>query len=143
ENCVFNYYDGNALEAGYGGTLNQVTFKNNIIENSYNSNGGHSQGLYVDNTSNLVLQGNLFDHNGWNASVSGANPTMFNQELYIQYTNGPATVIDNIFSNASAYGAEVRNGGVVTDNLFVRDPLGMQIWGTGGTVSGNVITESN
>src|SRR5262249_30769362 len=50
---------------------------------------------------------------------------------------------DNIFANASSHGAQVRDGGTVTDNLFVHDPIGLLMGGTGGLVSNNVFTEAN
>ena len=73
----------------------------------------------------LVLDGNLFDHNGWNAKIAGAEPTIFNHNVYIQTTNGPATLNDNIFANASSHGAQLRDGGTVTNNLFVHNPIGL------------------
>ena len=91
----------------------------------------------------LVLDGNLFDHNGWNAKIAGAEPTIFNHNVYIQTTNGPATLNDNILANASSHGAQVRDGGTVTDNLFVHDPIELLVGGTGGLVSNNVFTEAN
>lgn len=146
EDCKFSFYDGNAIQypnVDTGGMSKNVILRRNVFENSYNSNGGHSQGLYVDNVANLVLEGNLFDHNGWNSSVAGANPTVFNHDLYIQTTSGPATLIDNIFANASSHGAQVRNGGIVSDNLFVHDPIELLIGGTASAVSDNVFTDSN
>ena len=111
---------------------------------------GHSNGLYVDTVANLVLEQNLFDHNGWNASIPGAEPTIFNQELYIQNTSGLPTVIGNIFANAAAGGAQFRPGGTIIGNLFVKDPISLQIGSTEAgmfastaTVTGNVILQGN
>ena len=132
------YKDNIVLEA----PLTNVSLRRDIILNSYSTD-AHSQGLYSDEVTNLVLDGNVFDHNGWNASVPGASPTIFNHNIYIQSTNGPATLIDNISANASSHGAQVRNGGIVTDNLFVHDPIGLLVAGSASTVSGNVVTESN
>ena len=132
------YKDNVVLEA----PLTNVSLRRDIILDSYSTD-AHSQGLYSDEVTNLILDGNVFDHNGWNASVPGASPTIFNHNIYIQSTNGPATLIDNISANASSHGAQVRNGGIVTDNLFVHDPIGLLVAGTASTVSGNVVTESN
>ena len=150
EDCKFSFYFANAIEGGPSGN---VILRKNIITDNYSGNTtDHSEGLYLDNVANPVLEQNLFDHNGWNSSVSGAEPTIFNHNLYIQNNSGPATAIANIFANASATGAQFRSGGIITDNLFVHNPIGFQIGSSPSTlpppipastatVSGNVVTE--
>ena len=149
EDTVVRFYKDNMVlgETGLGLHLNNITLHRNIITDSYSTD-AHSQGLYADmGGTGLVLDGNLFDHNGWNAQIPGAEPTIFNHDVYIQTTNGPATLNDNIFANASSHGAQVRDGGTVTDNLFVHDPIGLYYGyydGTSqGVVSNNVFTEAN
>ena len=112
-------------ETGLGLHLNNITLHRDIVTDAYSTD-LHSQGVYADmGGTGLVLDGNLFYYNGWNAKVAGAGPTVFNHNIYIQTTNGPATLNDNIFANAASHGAQVRDGGTVTDNLFVHDPIGM------------------
>jgi hypothetical protein len=145
EDCKFSFYDGNNIQypdVATGGMSNNVILRRNVIADSYNIT-GHSEGLYVDNVANLVLEQNLFDHNGWNSSVPGAAPNVFNHNIYIQFTSGPATLIGNILAQASSHGAQVRPGGIVIDNLFIRDPIELLIGGSASTVSGNVFTEGN
>jgi hypothetical protein len=146
EDCKFSFYNDSTIEGSGSGN---VILRRNIIADNYDTT-SHSEGLYVDHVANLVLEQNLFDHNGWNSSVSGAAPTIFNHNLYIQDTSGLATVIGNIFANASATGAQVRPGGTVIDNLFVHNPVGFQIgssqagmFASTATVSGNVVTEGS
>ena len=143
EDCKFSFYNVSTIEGNFG----NVILRRNVIADNYGA-ASHSQGLYVDHVANLVVEQNLFDHNGWNSSVSGAIPTIFNHNLYIQTTNGPAKVIGNIFANASSHGAQVRSGGTVIDNLFVRNPIGLVIGTSGGggsasTVSSNAFLEGN
>ena len=129
EDTVVRFYKDNIVlgETSLGLHLNNITLHRDIITDAYSTD-SHSQGLYADmGGTGLVLDGNLFDHNGWNAKIAGAEPTIFNHDVYIQTTNGPATLNDNIFANASSHGAQVRDGGTVTDNLFVHDPIGL-LW---------------
>jgi hypothetical protein len=140
EDCKFSFYTANTIEGSGSGN---VILRRDIIVDNYSTTSLHSEGLYVDNVANLVLEQNIFDHNGWNSSVSGADPNIFNHDLYIQTTSGPATLIGNIFGDASSHGAQVRPGGTVLDNLFVRDPIGLLIGGSASTVSGNVFLEGN
>jgi hypothetical protein len=142
EDCVVRYYRNNIVmgESSLGLTLSNVSLRRNIIVDAYSTD-SHSQGLYADGINMLMLEGNLFDHNGWNASVRGAEPTIFNHNIYIQTTNGPATLIRNISANASSHGAQVRSGGTITDNLFVHNPIGLLVGGSASTVNNNVITE--
>jgi hypothetical protein len=140
EDCKFRFYSTNTIE---GGGFGNVVFRRNIIADNYDITPRHSEGLYIDKIANLVLEQNLFNHNGWNSSVSGADATIFNHNLYIQTTSGPATLIGNIFANASSHGAQVRPGGTVIDNLFVKNPIALLIGGSASTVSGNVFLEGN
>ena len=149
EDCKFSFYNDSTIEGSGSGN---VILRRNIISDNWDAAPDHSEGLYVDHVANLVLEQNLFDHIGWNSSVSGAEPNEFNHSLYIQYNSGLATVIGNIFANSAATGAQVRPGGTVIDNLFVHNPIGFQIGSSPSTlpppipastatVSGNVVTE--
>ncbi len=77
-------------------------------------------------TNNLLVQENVLDNNGWNATVSGAGATVFNHNLYLTTENGPVTIVGNIDSNGSS-GDQFRSGGTITDNAFIRDPYGHNI----------------
>src|SRR5262249_22686762 len=77
----------------------------------------------------LLIEENLFDHNGWNASVTGAEANKFAHNIYLQgistpgnlaTMSGPATIRGNIFSNDGS-GSQIRAGGTVTNNLWVHN----------------------
>jgi hypothetical protein len=140
EDCVVRYYRNNIVMGEGPLVLSNVSLRRNIIVDAYSTD-SHSQGLYADGINTLMLEGNVFDHNGWNASIRGAEPTIFNHNVYIQITNGPATLTKNILANASSHGAQVRSGGTVSNNLFVHNPIGLLIGHSASTVSNNVVTE--
>src|SRR5262249_44944672 len=99
---------------------------------------------------------NIFDHNGWNASIPGAEQTIFSRNAYLQLNNGPVTFIDNISTNSASEGVQARSGGTITGNLFVANSTGLAIgFNTSGSpgypveppitstvVTGNVILNS-
>ena len=144
EDTKFSFYTGNAIEGTGSGN---IILRRDIIVDNY-STASHAVGLYVDNVANLILEQNLFDHNGWNASIPGAEANIFNHDLYIQNTSGLPTAIGNIFANASATGAQPGPGGTIVGNLFVNNPIGLQVGSTEAgmfastaTVTGNVVLD--
>lgn len=132
-----------------------VMIRRSTVVDSY-ATSGHSQGLYTYGLDGLLLEGNVFDHNGWygdrttGGSVgTAASATLFNHNMYIDHENTSNVVVaGNIFTRASATGIQVRPGGVVIDNLFVRNPTAVLIGGADssdvdGIVQRNVILEAN
>ena len=129
---VFNSGSGAA-------TSSTVTLYRNVVTDAWSAT-SHSQGLYVSGVGNLVVEQNVFDHNGWNASIPGAEETIFNRNVYLQSNNGPATFTGNISANSSSEGVQVRSGGTVTGNLFLADSAGFSIGENPGTSSAPVST---
>lgn len=95
----------------------------------------------------VLIEENLVDHPGWNASVWGAGGNVFSHNFYLHDNNPPISFVKNITANASATGAQVRNGGQIYDNLSIRNPIafvsepGVQFNQT--NYSYNVVTEAN
>lgn len=110
----------------------------------------HSQGLYAANVVGLVVEENVFDGNGWRAGVEGGRATNYNHGMYVQADARDVTVTGNVFANASSHGAQVRPGGIVEDNLFAGNAIGLSFGyvlgahdptdgGVTGVVRGNVV----
>ena len=74
------------------------------------SSAATSSGLFAKRVKNLYIEENLFDHNGWNPVVEGADRTKFNHNLYIQYDCSKVTAVGNIISRGSAHGGAVPPG---------------------------------
>ena len=129
---VFNSSNSNA-------TSSTVTLYRNIVTDAWSAT-SHSQGLYVSGVGNLVVEQNVFDHNGWNESIPGAEATIFNRNVYFQSNNGPVTFTGNISANSSSEGAQFRCGGTIFGNLFVSNSAGFSIGENPGTSSAPVST---
>ncbi|HEX8522684.1 MAG TPA: right-handed parallel beta-helix repeat-containing protein [Tepidisphaeraceae bacterium] len=146
ENCVFKSYQFNVvIEGQFIGQGGNVKLRRNVISDAY-STVGRSEGLYIYNMNNVLLEDNIFDHNGWNEKVKGAEATIFNHNAYLAAENTGVVVRGNVFSNASSHGLQARSGGKIQGNLFLRNPIGL-LFGIGrtvveggseGDVSGNV-----
>ena len=142
EDCKFSFFSDNIdIDLHFNPTPDStVTIRRNVIVDAYSID-SHSQGILIGSVDHPVIQENVLDHNGWNASVAGADPTPFNQAIYITDSNGPAIVTGNIIANASANGLQARSGGFVDDNLFVHNPVAGFVASAQSSVTDNVILE--
>ena len=96
--------------------------------------------MYVSgNSTNTLIEENVFDHNGWKEGVAGAEPTWFNHSIYVNTGAIGTTIVGNIIARSSLRGVLLRAGGVVNDNLLVQNPVGIQVANTRSTITGNVI----
>ncbi len=110
-----------------------------------------SEGIYASGVQGITLDGNVFDHNGWtdpSYGSFGCFPTIYNHDAYIQIDNSGLVATGNIFADAGSHGLQARCGGIVTNNLFIDDPIAMSYGyangeetpgGVYGMISGNVI----
>lgn len=81
-------------------------------------------GAYISGSTGVLLEGVLFDHNGWedgySRDLSGKSPqapSMYSHNLYIQYDNLDVTVRDSILMRGASFGMQLRSGGVIEDVL--------------------------
>jgi hypothetical protein len=122
ENCRFRYYATNLVIQGYDALLTNFTLRRSVITDAYATT-AHAQGIYMWNVNGWTIEDNVFDHNGWNASIPGAEPTIFNHNMYIDAQNPGGTVRNNIVANGAASGIMDRAGGIVSGNLVVNNPV--------------------
>jgi len=150
EDSVFRFHGGGIVFQGFYNQLVNIAIRRDVVEDSYATT-AHSEGAYIENVDGLLLEGNLFDHNGWNSTVTGAGATVYNHDVYIKEDVTGVVVHDNIFANASSHGLQARSGGDIENNLFINDPIGMSFGyandvmtpgGVSGTIAGNVFIGS-
>ncbi len=147
ENIRFEYCyasDGIGAIQAFDGPVSNITFYRCIIVDSYNAVGGHAQGVFFKGINGILIEECILDHNGWNEDVRGADPTIFNHNIYIQNDCSGSVVRGNILARASSHGVQARSGGDVTDNLCVRNPLSI-LWSGRhpGEITGNVVLDGN
>jgi hypothetical protein len=144
EGCHLEY--GAIVVQSYDtGIYQDVEVRRNVIEKAYHAdtcapgdpNGDSTyrpSGMYASHVERLTIEGNLFDHNGWNEDVASACATIYNHNLYL---NGTDVVIrDNVLSRASSIHIKLRSdttgdmpGVVIENNYFVEGEIGVSIGG--------------
>jgi hypothetical protein len=125
EDCYIEGYSDNLVVQGSNpGDITNFRLRRSIIVDSY-STANHSQGIYAENISGLLIEQCLFDHNGWNSGVAGGEETIFNHNMYVQSNCTNVTILGNITAQASSHGLQLRPGGSAIENLFLRNSLAM------------------
>lgn len=94
------------------------------------------QGFFSVDTHGILLEGNIFHHNGWESDYlidgsyqGGMAPNMYSQNVYLQYNTTDVTYRDNITSQAASQGAQLRGGGFVEGNLFLDNNVAFNVLG--------------
>ncbi len=113
----------------------------------FDSNSNYQIRLYNGTTSGTDIDGS-----GWlNSGAQGVpESTIFNRNMYLSFSNGKIITRKNIDAMGASGGIQQREGGISTNNLFLRDPHAI-IFGTGenqantnvsGEISWNVALDS-
>ncbi|CAA9403555.1 MAG: hypothetical protein AVDCRST_MAG64-1870, partial [uncultured Phycisphaerae bacterium] len=166
EDCSFQYYKSNLVfQPGNGNAPADVRVRRSAIADAYAVNVdrfgipmGSSQaalGIYAEGVNRLTIDGNTLSHNGWAADDAlGSRRNVYSHNLYINSNNDDVTVTNNIIADAASHGVQARAGGVIANNLFLRNPIAMSYGlvngagalkpgGVSGRVTDNVVVGSN
>ncbi len=137
EDCRFRNYSTNIRFQAYPGpTLHtNIKLRRSIIQGAY-STAGHSQGVYAYAVNGLLIEENIFYHNGWNQAGVGAD--MFRHNGYIDNGNYDVRYCGNISADASSHGVQMRSGGEVRNNLFLRNSIAFNVGGGNSPDPGGV-----
>ncbi|MEM9250735.1 MAG: right-handed parallel beta-helix repeat-containing protein [Planctomycetota bacterium] len=119
EDCLF--IESGVNINGFQGAIKDVRLRRNIVVDNF-PRGGHSQGAYLDRIEGLLIEENVFDHNGW---ATPDQRTIFNHNIYVQSSSRDCVVIGNIITRGSSHGLQLRPGGTIEDNLFLRNASGV------------------
>ena len=142
EGCVFRFYVSNVMQGA--GLVTDIKLRRNVILNNYGTTGqGHSQGLYGSHIDGILLEENIFDHNGWyKQSINSDNDkadgqaTIFNHNTYFA-DNHNVTFTGNTFLRPSSIGTKwTANTGVastsnltLTNNFYYDYEVGISLGG--------------
>ncbi|MFN3168325.1 MAG: right-handed parallel beta-helix repeat-containing protein [Phycisphaeraceae bacterium] len=128
EDCVITHFDNNIIIAddwsrfqgeGVPGRI-QVTIRRNILRFA-TTDDSHAIGIYLEGTRDSIVEQNLIDHNGWTPKDGVKARNKRSHNIYAQWANGPITIRHNIITRAAAAGLQLRAGGNIEHNLFVRN----------------------
>lgn len=144
EDVLVDGYKDNVVFDAPSGTLRNITLRRSVIVDAHAATSmanGKAQGLYIGpNSDGVLVEQNVFDHNGWRPGQDG-DRIVYNHNIYSK--NGARNVVisENVISRGSFYGLKFNSGGVVRNNLFVRNSESIYLEDA-ATIEGNVITES-
>ena len=143
EDCRIDHFVNNlTLTAGDepGARLSNVRVRRCQVLDAWSAGGAFSgQGLYAAGCDSLLIEDNVFDHNGWNDAVPGAAPNVYRHNLYVSADNSAVTVRGNVIANAASHGLQLRCGGDVAGNLFLANALHSLLAGARGRFRNNVV----
>ena len=158
EGSRFRFFSGNGLVTYDSGQMRDVVIRRTLILNNYSGGSGHSQGMFISGADGILLEENVFDHNGWYATASGSPgpATMYNHNTYFEDSHN-VTFRGNVFLRPSSmqnkFTANQGTGSstniTLENNLYVDGEIGIGIGGNNfgrrrfGDVSirNNVFTE--
>ncbi len=132
EDCKFKGYTVNLSIPGWTKRKRDIQFRRNVITDAFAVTGTVGHGIYIANCDNVLIEENVLDHNGWNPSVDGAVASIFRHGIYVQSGSGTCTKVTvrkNIIANSASHGLQLRPGGVVEDNLFLRNSIALLLGG--------------
>ena len=145
EDCVFNFYRGSSIQSKHKASpTRDFVIRRSQFVNSYSAS-SHSQGMFTKN-SFILLEENLFDHNGWykqqndGGSKAEGQATFFNHNTY--FSDPKSTIFRrNIISRASSIGSKftsnppgeqdeimVKNV-LIDNNLYIEGEIGISAGG--------------
>lgn len=114
---------------------------------TWNPHINRTSGLYISNSEGVRLDGNLFDRNAWVegydyklAATQPQPPSMYSHNIYIQSNNWDLTMIDNVTMRGASFGAQVRSGGFIVNNVFLDNNAAVNF---GGGITDKGIYQGN
>ena len=143
EDCVFDFYENNVFQGPE--PVVDVVLRRSQFLNNYSTT-GHSQGIYSHSAS-ILLEENLFDHNGWFKQQEGGGneqaegqATIFNHNTYFANSNNvifrrnlflrPSSIGNKWTANPTGSSDEIMARNLLTDsNVYVEGEVGISLGG--------------
>lgn len=151
--------EGLSMQGAEGVTIRQSEFLDIVREESLN--GGDWElhldrisGIYINRADGVLLENTLVDKTGWAEDYSpvgdasgGQPPSLYSQNIYMGDEITDITMRDVITMRGSSFGAQIRSGGFIEDNLFLDnnaalDALGGDYQGKGNVGQYSLITDN-
>jgi hypothetical protein len=120
---------GSSESPASSGRLTNVEIRRCVIADAYTTDDSNAEGIFASGCDDLLLEENVFDHNGWRDDVPGSGPTWFRHNIYIQNLNTGVVVRGNIVARTD--GLHSRSGGLIEDNLVLHNAIGIILGGGG------------
>jgi len=127
EGCAFLYNKGNNAQGSYNGIMEDIKVRRSVFLHSY-SHDSHAQGLYAHGVNRMLVEENVFDHNGWlvqqttgSNTQTGGQATMFNHNTYFSGVKN-VIMVNNVFLRPSS----IQNKFTANDGVGSAGPITVQ-----------------
>ncbi len=130
EDCsILKGLDSGIVLQGFGENLVNAVIRRSIVAERHPdiANSSHCQGIFAEFTDNLLLEENIFDHNGWASNpMDGGGATIHNHNTYLSVKNDNTVMRYNISTRSSSKGYQPGGGGLIYANLSFQNPIGIE-----------------
>jgi hypothetical protein len=143
--CRFRFQQVTAGNQYAAGEVRKLILWRTVIGEAWStsSQSTHCQGLLAESVVGLLVHECVFFRNGWHP-VARPDGTVFDHNLYIQGNCQQVTVRGTISADAASHGCQLRPGGVLANNAFIRNPLATFAgWNPAGAVPNHVWVHHN
>lgn len=110
-------------------SMDGITLRNSEIRDVYRVKedgedwddymGDRISGIYASGSEGMLFEGLFIAQNGWDDSEGGQVPSMFSHNVYLQHNTFDVTFRDNITMQGASFGAQLRGGGFIEDNVIL------------------------
>jgi hypothetical protein len=133
DDIIENYKFGMVLQGSSGKNNQNIVIRRSQIRNNGDlvptstPDAIAGSGMYVIHIDGLVLEENLFYHNGWR---DGGIKTKFSHNIYLDNENVTnVTVMKNVIADGANVGIQLRNGGILYNNFFMGNQVPISLGG--------------
>jgi len=149
EDNYFHFTAGGiVVELDTGPAPKNVRIRRNVITDQYAASGAHSQGAFLANITNLLVEDNLFDHNAWN-DQAGIPAGVFNHHMYV-VDSYMKTIRNNLMLRDESLSLKLCSyaglndafaGALVYNNLIFEGEVGISMgYGASAVLTGSAFT---
>jgi hypothetical protein len=139
-----NLQNMDALTVRHSSSIDAYHAESQKTDGIWNQSPDRMSGIFVKNTDGVLIEDNLFDHAGWGEGYdydlsedAPQPPSFYNHNVYVQRDNTDVTFRDNISMRGASFGAQIRSGGFIEDNVFIDNNAGVNFFGGGmGSATG-------
>ncbi len=111
------------LQDADGFPIEGMTFRRNLMLDSYSLTTEHAQCLYASGVKRFTVEENIMDRCGFYPNLG--KPTIFNHCVYWQEGGTPDGILrKNLILRCSSHGAQMRSSGTVEGNVFAQAAIG-------------------
>jgi len=149
EDNYFHFLAGGlVIQYNTGPAPQNIRIRRNNITDMYAASGAHSQGAFLANITNLLVEDNLFDHNAWN-DEAGIPAWIFNHHMYI-VDSYITTIRNNLMLRDESLSLKLCSyagqndafaGALIYNNLIFEGEVGISMgYGASAVLTGSAFT---